>query len=337
MGVTLQDLADRLSLARSTVSRALRGDAQVSPATRDRVAALAADLGYYPNEAARALTRRRADAIGLLLPRPSRLLFGNPYFSALIDGVASIAEPLGLALVLWTDAHGDPTAWLRGGRVDALIVLGNALDAAQTARLQALHDEGYAVIAIHPTATPSTVPYVTHDERDGLAAAIAAAFARGHRRAALITGDPHQTYAAARRERTRELAAGRLRIAAEDVRAGDDTHASGEAAARTLASAGRLGHGAATLILAGNDLMALGAREALHDLGLLVPDDLSLIGFDDIPAARWTNLASISPGTRALGAAAMAYLRDHVAGANPAPPAPHPTTFIARRSLGDAP
>ena len=336
--VTLQDLADRLGVARSTISRALRDDPQISPPTCARVQALASEVGYRPNVAARALTRRRADAIGLMLPRTSGFVFGNPYFHELLEGVASVAEPLGWPLVVWTDVEPDPTAWLRGGRVDGLIALGQGLRRRDAAALDALHREGRAVVLVHPPASPCQAPYVATEESPGIAAAVGRLRDLGHRRAALLSGPRRWRYARARAARWRRLArAAGIGIEAADTAVADDAFDEAARATRVLAQAGRLGRGAATALLAGNDLMALGAWEALREAGLRVPGDVSLVGFDDVPAARWVGLASVRQCARELGAAAMAQLahRHEVTTAIAAPALV--STFGPRRSVGPAP
>lgn len=336
--VTLQDLADRLGVARSTVSRALRDDRQIAARTRARVQALAQAHGYRPNLAARALVRRRADAIGLMLPRTSRFVFGNPYFHDLLEGVSSVAEPLGWPLVVWTDVEPDPTAWLRGGRVDGLIALGHGLRPRDARALEALYAEGHAVALVHPPATPCRVPFVAADEDPGIAAAVHHLRALGHRRAVLVSGPPGRPYADARawRWRRHAFAAG-VTIAAEDQIAGQDTFDAAAVAVDTLARAGRLGGDAATALLAGNDLMALGAWEALREAGLRVGEDVSLIGFDDIPAARWTGLASVRQGARELGAAAMSVLAGRLGARRGSRSPTLVTTYVARRSVGTPP
>lgn len=337
--VTLQDLADRLGVARSTVSRALRNDRQIAAPTRARVQALAAQVGYRPNAAARALTRRRADAIGFMLPRTSRFVYGNPYFHELLEGAASVAEPLGWPLVVWTEVEPDPATWLRGGRVDGVIALGQGLRPSEAAVLDALHLEGRALVLVHPPASPCRVPYVATDEGPGIAAAVARLRVLGHRRAAVLAGPPGLRYARERAARWQRVACEQgLAVDPDDVTAADDGFEEASAATRRLVGAGRLGGGrAATAILAGNDLMALGAWEALRDLGLDVPGDVSLVGFDDVPAARWAGLSTVRQCARELGVAAMALLARQLGVATPPVSPQLISAFVPRRTVGPAP
>jgi DNA-binding LacI/PurR family transcriptional regulator len=333
--VTLQDLADRLGVARSTVSRALRDDVQISPATRAGAQALARELGYRPHTAARALTRRRADAIGLMLPRTSRFVFGNPYFHDLLEGVASVAEPLGWPLVLWTDVEPDPVSWLHGARVDGLIALGRGLRRQDAAALDVLHGEGRAIVLVHPPASPCGAPFVATEEAPGMVAATRRLSDLGHRRAALLCGPRRWHYARERAERWRRLArAAGIGIEAADIVVANDTFEDAARATRALTRTGRLGPGAATALLAGNDLMALGAWESLRDAGLRVPDDVSLVGFDDVPAARWVGLSSVRQCARELGAAAMTLLARRLEVAATVVPPDLVSTFVPRRSMG---
>ena len=326
---TLQDLADELGVARSTVSRALRDDPQISQATRGRVQRRAHAIGYHPNAAARALNRRSSGVIGLLLPRTAPFVFANPYFAELFEGVASAAERAGYPILMSSSPTPDYPRWLREGRVDALLALGGALRPEQLSELETLRGAGANVVLIGVTRTATALPVVTCDEQPGLEAMARAAAALGHRRAAVIAGPHAADYATTRAEAW----AGALERHAIDAVAtvhGDDTLDGGAAAAAALVQ------GAATVWCCGNDQMAFGALATLRSQGVDTPGRVSVVGFDDVRAASLVGLASVRQPTRALGEHAVETV---VAGLErrEAPARRFTTSFVARPSFGPAP
>lgn len=298
--LTLKDLSERLGLARSTVSRALRDDPQIAAATRVRVRALADALGYRPDAAARALTRRRAHAVGLMLPRSSKLVFVNPYFSELLLGVSGRAEEAGFALLLSTAPQPDFALWPREGRVDGLLVLGSSVTDADVPELNALVEARFPLVAIH--AGPRALKAVTigSNERAGVWQALAHLQQLGHRRVALLSGPRGSRYAERRIRAYRTgIETFGLNADRDLLVATDDSRAGGAAAARALLQRGT----PFTAVLANNDLVALGALDAFRAAGLCVPRDVALVGFDDTPLAAVASpaLTSVRQPTRRLG------------------------------------
>ncbi|CAN5768615.1 LacI family DNA-binding transcriptional regulator [soil metagenome] len=324
--VTLQDLADRLGVARSTVSRALRGDPQIGVDTRARVQRLAGELDYHPNAAARALTRRRAGVVGLVLPRTSRFVFSNPYFSELLEGISSVAEPAELPILVSAAVRPDYVGWLRAGRVDGLIVLGSSLEGEELRLLETLAARGSPVVSIHAPSAPTSLVTVTSDEGPGLLGACEHLALLGHEHVAVVTGPPTSHYARARAAGWKGASA---RVGMTTLRTvhGDDTFASGAAAARTLLAE----RTAATAWLLGNDLMAFGALQALADAGVRVPGDVAVVGFDDVMPAAVVGLSTVHQGVRTLGEEAMRALHALLRSATPQP-IPLVTRFVPRRT-----
>lgn len=311
--LTLKDLSERLGLARSTVSRALRDDPQIAAATRARVRELADTVGYHPDAAARALTRRRAHAVGLMLPRSSELVFVNPYFSELLLGVSRRAEDAGFALLLSTAPRPDFALWPREGRVDGLLLLGSSVADGDVAGLNALVDNRFPLVAVH--AGPRALKAVTvgSDERAGVLQALTHLQQLGHRRVAMLSGPRGSRYAERRIRAYRTGVAG-LGLEADPALlvACDDSRAGGWAAAATLLER----DASFTAVLANNDMVALGALDALRAVGRSVPGDVSLVGFDDTPLAAVASpaLTSVRQPTRRLGEMAFDALLTLMAG-----------------------
>ncbi len=298
--VTLQDLADRLGVARSTASRALRGDPQISETTRSRVRRLARSLGYHPNAAARALTHRAAGAVGLVLPRTATFVFANPYFAELLEGLAAVAESVGYPLLLSASPTPDYELWLREARVDGLVTLGSSLGEADVERLEALAALGAAVALIGEPVRPTSLRVVLCDERPGIEQACARLAHDGHDAVALVAGPSQAPYARHRSSAWRDAGEAH-RLEFLRTIAGDDTFDAGREAAGALLRS----RCPASAWLFGNDLMAFGALQALDEAGLRSPDDVSVIGFDDVMPSALIGLSTVHQPIRELGSEAM--------------------------------
>lgn len=329
--VTLQDLAEQLGVARSTVSRALRDDMQISAATRARVRRLAHDVGYHPNAAARALTHRSSGVIGLVLPRSARFVFANPYFSELLDGIASVAEPAGFPLLVSASRRPEYARWLQEGRVDGLIALGSSLSQAELELLEGLGQGGAAIALIGPPARPSRLRVVACDERPGIEGACEHLRRAGHAQVALVAGPAQASYAQAR-ARTWRDAAERSHLTLEQVVHGDDTFDGGFKAAKVLLAT----RGAASAWLFGNDLMAFGALRALDEAGRASPDDVAIIGFDDVMPAALLGISTIHQPSHELGADAMRSVAAELR-RTPHTDSSHVTYFVPRRTSAAPP
>ncbi len=330
--LTLKDLSEQLGLARSTVSRALRDDPQIAVVTRARVRELADALGYHPNAAARALTRRTPHAVGLMLPRSSQLVFANPYFSELLLGVTSRAEEAGFPVLLSTAPHPDFTVWLREGRVDGLLVLGSSVTDADVEGLNRLIAARYPVVSIHSGPRALQAVNIGSNERAGVWQALAHLQQLGLRHVAFLSGPRGSRYAERRIRAYRSgvetfgLASDRaLLVPTDDTREGG-----AEACARLLAADTEL-----DAVLADNDLVALGALSTLREAGRRVPGEVSVVGFDDTPLAAVASpsLTSVRQPTRRLGEMAFDALRSLMGGGS-AQSVRLATRLIVRESTG---
>jgi DNA-binding LacI/PurR family transcriptional regulator len=260
--VTLQTIADAVGVSRTTVSNAYNRPDQLAPALRERILATASSLGYSgPDPAARRLRSGRRDAVGLLLTDGLPHAFTDPAAGLLLQGIARTIEDAGLALLIVPD---------RGGVEDAVV---------QSLCICALPEEHPNVVAALARRLPLVVvdeprladhAYVGIEDRRGARLAAEHLLALGHRRFALLCGD-----SVTQRERLTGF-----RDAVEGA------HARWEAP-EDLGAALVAGE-RPTAVLAGSDQRALAALEAARDAGLVVPHDVSIVGFDDIPGAAWS-------------------------------------------------
>lgn len=282
---TLEMVAALAGVSRGTASRVLSGATNVSPAAVAAVQKAAAELKYRPNLSARSLVTGRTGLVGLVVNESNDHLFSDPYFAEVARGAHDALSDADVAMVLTLagDARErDRLIELAALRLDGLLVIHGHSDADLVAGI-----ERVGVPAVFSGRVPlvgeSHVWYVDADNRGGARAAAEHLIARGCRRIVTITGP-------------RDMAAGRDRhlgwvdaLAAAGVlhdesweQAGDFSTESGQAAMAALLERVPDLDG----VFVANDLMALGAIKVLADAGRSVPDDVALVGFDDVDAAR---------------------------------------------------
>lgn len=307
MAVNINVVAERAGVSIATVSRVLNGGALVRPATRDRVLEVARQLEYTPNASARSLSSRRTETLGAVLPA----LHGE-FFSELLRGLDLAARRSGFHLLV-SGSHSDRQeveAVLRAfrGRVDALVLMFPDLDAA--ALTPQLH--GLPVVLVNCGLAGKDFDRVAIDNYGGASQVVRHLWELGHRRIAFLSGPPFNFDAGERRRGYLET----LRLLGSDtpplIFEGAFTEESGYQAAESLLKEAE----PPTALFAANDAMAIGCLAALHERGLEVPRDLSLVGFDDIPAARYVRpaLTTVQVPIARLGETAMALALARVLG-----------------------
>jgi LacI family transcriptional regulator len=298
--VTLEDVARTSGVSRATASRALNGHARVSPEVRTRVRLVADQLGYRPNTAARSLASGRTGVLGFVLPGGH--LITAPYESRLLEAVADGATASGYGVMLWMGTTEPGQALrdgLRGGLVDGIVVSGVALGAGW---VEKLFDGPSPCVLVGRHPTRDDIPRVEVSNEPSAAAAVEHLIAGGGRRIAIILGPPDRVDGRDRQlGYERALSRHGFDVDTRLVERGDFTSESGHEAMRRL-----LAHRPDS-VFACNDLMAAGALEAIADAGLRVPDDIALIGYDDLPLAARTKppLSTVSQDLTAIGSAAI--------------------------------
>ncbi|CAH0258561.1 Lactose operon repressor [Microbacterium sp. Bi98] len=266
--VSMAMVASRAGVSGQTVSRVVNDSPRVDPATRRRVEAAMAELGYRPHRAARALRTGRSQTIGLVVTTLATV--GN---SRMLQATAEAAAERGYALTLVTagDSVADAFERLAEQEVDGAIVLNEAsalvpaADRPAGLRLVVVDAPGSADLAV-----------VHSDHVGGAAAATAHLLGLGHETVHHLAG-PADSFAAAERERGWRKALADAGVVATEVVRGDWTAEAGFAAGEALR--------AASAVFCANDQMALGLLRALAESGRRVPEDVSVIGFDDVPDA----------------------------------------------------
>ncbi|MFF5308230.1 LacI family DNA-binding transcriptional regulator [Streptomyces massasporeus] len=305
---TIRDVAERAGVSKSLVSLVLRGSDQVRPEKRDAVLRAARELGYRPNAAARSLSEQRTRTIGVLLND-----LRNPWFVDLLDGLNSLLHASGLRMLL-ADARlnrrtgQDPADPLLDLRVDGLVVVGTLPDPAALGQVA---ERIPVVLAGSREPAPPGVDVVAGDDERGALLVAEHLIGLGHRRIAHIAG-----YGAVGELRRRSFEAAMRRHGLADealVEPSDMTEEGGyRTTVRLLSRPDR-----PTAVFAVNDIAAIGVLSAAEELGLRVPRDLSVVGYDNTSIARLRHvwLTSVDNSSHEVGRRAAQCLLKRFEGA----------------------
>ncbi len=273
--VTIADVAKAVGVATSTVSRALTQPGRVSEELRLRVTAAAAELGYYPNTQARSLTSGRTESMALLIPDVT-----NPYFFDMIRGTQAQAKVHGYRHVLVdTEASREievrAIAELRAA-VDGVVLAGSQLTDQQIVALS----RQLALVVVNREI--DGIPSVVVDTSAGVAEALDYLVSLGHARIAFLAG-PASSWSNARRWEALQVSARHHGVACIYIGSGSGAIQSGAAAADAAL------HHRATASIFFNDMLAIRALKRFAERGVRVPEDMSVVGCDDIFGADFCN------------------------------------------------
>lgn len=333
MGVTIHDVAHRAGVSISTVSRVLNNTCPVRAEKREAVLEAAAALGYTPNPAARSLLKQKTGGLGVLLPS----IVGE-FFSELLNGIDHIAQEAGYFLLIstshWNEAELQAALQVMNKRVDGLLIMAPATPAE---RLRAALPD-VPVVFINTEAEAGDLDTVNFDNATGERAATRHLIDLGHRAIAIITGPAQAWDAQDRLSGFRmTLEEKGLELPEAWVQEGDFTQEGGMIAMRTLLNLPER----PTAVVAGNDLSALGAIAAIREAGLRVPEDISIVGFDDVPSVRYTvpALTTVRIPIREMGMQAIRRLLERIDAPEPLEPLQQrlAVELIVRDSTGPVP
>ncbi len=330
MPITITDVAVRAGVSKTTVSRVLNGKGELDAATAARVRQVIAELGYVPKAGAVGLARGRTRVIGMLVPSLTW-----PWIGEVLQGTVDVVESAGYGLMLFTCNQGDHSMRQFAGQVsaksfDGLLVIEpeGTLD-----YINSLHEQGLPVILIDDREHRPRFPSVATTNRIGGASAAEHLLSLGRTKPAMITGEV--TWGC-----TRERLNGfRARLAEAGhpldprlVQGGDFSFEGGLRATTRLLHTGI----AFDSVFAHNDLSAAGVIQALAEAKLRVPQDVAVVGFDDVPLAAYTNppLSTVRQPMRAMGEAAARLLMTHLDSGEQLPDEPFivPTELVVRGS-----
>ena len=274
---TIADVARRAGVTKAAVSFALNNQPGVSAATRERILAIAAEVGFQPSSAARALSGGRAQAFGLVIDRPGRLLGIEPYFMQLISGIQAELSGQHLALLFTLAEDHDAEIMLHRGwwaqrRVDGVFLVDLQVD---DPRVPALERLGMPAFAIGARQAAGSLPAISLNVRAAAETAITHLTGLGHQRIGRVTGLPHYWHTRHRADTLTKVGAP-LGIEVVTVEA-DYSGESGARATRDLLNQ----PAPPTAILYDNDVMAVAGLGEAQRQGVRVPAELSLLAWDD--------------------------------------------------------
>ncbi|MEV7756545.1 LacI family DNA-binding transcriptional regulator [Microbacterium sp. NPDC089180] len=326
---TIEEVAARAGVSRSTVSRVVNGSTAVSPAALEAVRRAIDELQYVPNRAARSLASRQTRAIALVIPEQTDRFFGDPFFASIVAGIGEVigdSDYIMNMLIASDDASAKALAYLRGGSVDGAIV---ASHHTSDTFLDRVADVVPVVYGGRPARVRADDYYVDVDNVEGGRVATSYLLARGHRRIATVSGPTDMPAGIDRLQGFRDAMAeaGLQPVAVEN---GDFTEVGGALAmARVLAAGER-----PDAVFVASDLMARGAYTVLREKGLEPGRDVAVMGFDDsaVSTALSPALTTVRQPSLTQGRYMASVLLDILAGRPAAHATILPTEVIERGS-----
>ncbi|PFG32477.1 LacI family transcriptional regulator [Sanguibacter antarcticus] len=280
---TLEEVAQTAGVSRSTASRAINGGSRVSPEAQTAVDDAIARLGYIPNRAARSLVTRRTNSIALVVPEPDERVLSDPFFAATLRGMNASLKDTDLQLVLLIDKPGETSGrigrYLRNGHVDGAIVVSHH----RKDDLESVIDVSRlpAVFVGRPFKVFPGLRFVDVDNFGGGVIATQHLIARGRRNIAHIAGPSDMTAGEDRQAGWRHALA-QQGLPEGPLAGGDFTTAAGIEAMEAILAEDPTVDG----VFAASDLMAVGAMRVLAKHGRSVPDDVAVVGYDDLGVAE---------------------------------------------------
>ncbi len=314
--VTIRDVADLVGVHHSTVSRALSPDKRdkISSAVVERVEKAAKKLGYYPNIAASSLKKNRSFAVGVLIPD-----LMNPVFPPIIRGIQDTAEAAGYTVITANtddeeDKERSALRMMQGRSIEGVII---ATARRQDPIVEECIDHELPFVLVNRTVDRDGVNAVVLDEDYGVRAVLDHLMSLKHKRIAHIAGPQHTSTGFHRAQAFQEY----LRIHKLPTDLIEPTQ-------KFTIEEGRRAFGrllardnSFTAIVAGNDLLALGCMDAMREMGLMVPENISIVGYDDILFLERMSpaLTTVLVPKYEMGSQATKTLLDMVGGENKAP------------------
>lgn len=334
---TIEDIAELAGVSRSTVSRVLNNHPSVRATVRDHVLRIINERGYAPQAAARNLVNRRTNVIGVLFPRSTHYLLTNPIFASIGQGIGQVCNQQGYTAMLSLGSrdqdHEEKTLFtmLRSRYFDGVVLLSSETNDPLPHMLKEAHIP-YTSIGYNPER--DDLAYVDVDNVEGAYKAVTHLISLGHQRIAMIKGPSWEVCSAARYEGYQKaLHEAGLPLDPELVEEGDWSHTSGYEAMQKFLKLNQ----PPSALFSSNDMMAAGAFHAIFEHGLRIPQDVAVVGFDDLPQTSIIipALTTIRQPSIEIGMRATALLIDQLEDRASQPMhSIFPTTLVIRQSCG---
>ncbi len=316
---TIRDVAKAAGVSVTTASYVLNGVGNIGDSTRKRVLQVAEQLNYHPNAFARNLKHRKTQTIGVFISR-----FGGSFYEDILEGIHSVILETDYELLVCPESRTKRHILLHR-QVDGAIVFDSKIPNEPLEKLAAAH---FPIVVLDRLLESKYILPLLLDNAQGTREAFDHLYQQGLRRLAFVGGAPDSFDNAERTTTFLEVAAAHgLHV---PVYQGNFTEVSGYEAALSIFAAPALPEA----VFCANDQMALGFLRAMHERGLHAPNDIAVVGFDDIPLTRFMqpSVSTIGASRFEWGAAAVRQLLDFVENGSPFRPQRIRTRLLARQS-----
>lgn len=302
MSITIKDVAKKAGVSPSTVSRVISNHPRISHKTAARVKQIMEELGYHPNMMAKSLVSNTTNTLGIILPRPAEELFQNYFFHEALRGIVAHSNRAGYDLLMSAGSTekeelNTVTRLVKGRRVDGVILLHSR---AQDPMISLLHELDFPFVVI---GRPIEYPDVLSVDNDNVQAAYDCTrhlIDQGHQRIGFVSGPPDLTMSRDRLEGYRKaLSEANLPMRHDWIVEGEFLQESGY---RAMSSIMNLPERPTALVVI-DDVVTFGVIRGLTELGYRVPDDISLVSFNNIALSELSSppISSIDIGTYQIG------------------------------------
>lgn len=308
---TIKDVAREVGVSINTVSRALNGKPDVSPETRRQVLAVAERLNYMPNKLARGLRSNKTGVIGVIVAD-----IANPFFSAVVKGMGKAAKELGYSIILQDTGENyeneeEAIQIMISEQVDGLLITPVQ---TENRSIHMLQESGIPFVLVARHFNDLDTDYVVADDVQGGYLATAHLIEKGHEKIAFINGPAYNSSAIERFQGYKKaLEEHNIELNEKLIRNGALTMEDGYTHCRVLLMQS---DPRPTALFTFSDFVALGAMKAVHELGLRIPDDIAIVGYDDIDFAFCLEspLTTIRFPKREIGEEAISVLEKKIDG-----------------------
>lgn len=314
---TIRDVARRAGVSVTTASYALNETGTISLATRKRVLDAAEELNYHPNAFARHLKRRKTHTIGVFISR-----FGGSFYEEILEGIHNVILETDYELLVCPESR-SMRRMLLHRQVDGAIVFDARIPDEPLLKLAS---NRFPIVVMDRALQNEFILSLLLENAQGVRQVFAHLYGQGFRKMAFVAGAA-DAFDNTERMATFLTEAGQCGLHVP-VFHGNFTEISGYEAARTILNSGDLPRA----VFCANDQMAIGFLRAMRERGLQAPADIAIVGFDDIPLARYMQLSTVGASRLEWGAGAIRQLIDYLEDENPFQPHRIPTRLLARQT-----
>ena len=280
--LNITEIARLANVSKATVSRVINGKPNVQEKTREKIKRIIAEYDYHPSVFAKAIMHKKSNTIGLLIPKRTEIVYPNPFYDEILRGISTETIKQGYFILYCYEDCDNYLRALKERRVDGIIAMSPSYQDKEV--IDKIREMNIPFIATSKVQDIDDVVCVDVDNYSGAKMAVDHLISLGHRKIAFING-PQELLSSS--ERLRGYRAALKENGIEDnnylIRSGNTSIASGRAAMESLLNTQDI-----TAVFVASDYMALGVMSSIFEQGLKIPDDISLVGFDNIPLSEVT-------------------------------------------------